>query len=245
MSSLNSPLLHRHRTETADVAQAAKDPVRHPSPSLPYPSGHPSPPSTDEAVDLYTAISKMPICTASVSEPSSYAENAMHAEGDEEEKHGTLSGRKPRLVWDGSGFLPGNVISGSRFHDREYRRMSSNPKDELRRFRWSLFWLGLDQSTYVRIIVSWTVAFMLAIAIPICYLALVNTEEAPPHQGHPFDRVVQSSEAVLAAISFACLSHNLRKHGLRRFLFLDQISLEPSEVQSGYIEELNVSTRVA
>lgn len=235
MSSLSSPLLHRHRPETADVAQAAMDPAKGSLPPSLHPSGHLSPPTTDEAVDISS-------CTASVTcEPSRYAENPKLAQEDEEEKQDMLSGRRPRLVWDGSGFLPGNADLGLGYHEREYRRMSSSPKDELRRFRCSLLWSGLDQSTPLRIIVSWTVAFMLAIAIPICYLAMVNTEESPLQQGHPFDHVVQTSEAVLAGISFACLSHNLRKHGLRRFLFLDQISLESLEVQSGYIEELNVS----
>lgn len=55
---------------------------------------------------------------------------------------------------------------------------------------------------------------------------------------------MQISESALAIISFACLSHNLRKFGLRSFLFLDQISEESSEVQNGYTAELSKAFRL-
>eukprot|EP00250_Pteridium_aquilinum_P002428 c12643_g1_i3 orf=744-2378(-) len=251
MSSLISPLLHRHRPQTADVAQAAMDSAKSFPSSLPWSSGQLPPPSTDEAVDPCSATSTVPNCASSVSrvdncEPLHYAVKLQKEEEAEEpeEEGGILSRRKSGLVWNGSGFFPRNAEFGFGFQEMDYRRLSSDPKDELCRFRCSLFWLGLDQSTPFRIVVSWTAAFLLAIGISICYFAMVNTEDTHLTQGHPFDHVVHTSEAALTVVSFACLSHNLRKHGLRRFLFLDQISLESLEVQSGYIEELNKAFRL-
>ncbi|MCO5550426.1 hypothetical protein L7F22_003912 [Adiantum nelumboides] len=220
-SSLNSPLL---RPDTVDAAQAATDPDKSLSPS------------TDKTAEVYS-IGRMPTVLVS----STFTNNDERVQEEQEGAEVLVSSRKSRLLWDGSGFISGSAELGSEFQGLGFRRLSSNPKDELRRFRCSLSWLGLDQSTPFRTLASWTAVSLLAIAIPICYLVLVNTEASSLHVGHPFDRVVQTSEAALALISFACLSHNLRKHGLSGFLFLDQISVEPVEVQNGYIGELNIS----
>ncbi|KAI5077476.1 hypothetical protein GOP47_0007300 [Adiantum capillus-veneris] len=246
-SSLSSPLLHRLGPDTGDVAQAATDPEK-PLPSSPsYSLGQLPIPSTEETADGYSTA-RMPKVLASTT--CGYDDNPARLVGrhkqeqEEQQQEGLVSSRKSRLVWDGSGFIPGSSELGSEFQELGFRRLSSRPKDELRRFRCSLFWLGLDQSTPFRTLASWTAVTLLAIGIPVCYLVLVDTEASSVHAGHPFDRLVQTSEAALALISFACLSHNLRKHGLRGFLFLDQISLEPVEVQSGYIGELNRAFRL-
>lgn len=250
MSSLNCPLLHSKDAETAKSAQTDMDAKPSPS-SMPFLSQL-SPQTTEVAVAVLdgdlptTTVAVAPADTAAVCHAgeSGVEVIALRDEEGTQEDEGMISGQRSRLVWDGTGFLPLNGELGLRFQETEYHRMSSHPKDELRRFRCSLFWLGLDQSTPFSMAVSWSVAFALVIAIPVSYLAIVSTADSSTHQGQPFDHVVLTSEAALASISFACLSHNLRKHGLRGFLFLDQISLEPLEVQCGYIEELNKAFRL-
>eukprot|EP00249_Psilotum_nudum_P011450 c23185_g1_i1 orf=261-1697(+) len=126
--------------------------------------------------------------------------------------------------------------------DRE--RMKYHVLEELRMFRICAFWLGLNQSSALNVTASWIVFAFFAIIVPIIVLSLVDCSHCDFAHSHPFEKLVQISEAALAVISFLCLSHNLRKYGLRRFLFLDQICEESSKVQCDYREELNKASRI-
>ncbi|KAH7285116.1 hypothetical protein KP509_33G013800 [Ceratopteris richardii] len=231
-SSLTSPLL-RNRADTGDVAQTSLDLDEPSASSLSYTLNQLPPSSTDDRIDTYVLPRRsnagVPTLFTDVNGPA-------HCEGRcmNYQEPVLLPRRKCRLVWDGYGFRTGSPRICSGHQDIEFRRSSSHPKDELRKFRRSLYWMALDQSTKFHILISWGVALFLTIAVPVCYLVFVDTQTQ-----HPFDRLVQLSESALALISFFTLSRNLRKHGLRRFLFLDRITLEPIEVQTGYTGELN------
>lgn len=56
-----------------------------------------------------------------------------------------------------------------------------------------------------------------------------------------YDAVVQLSLTGSAALSYLCLSAFVRRHGLRRFLFLDKLRLESERVRLGYTTQLNRS----
>ncbi len=121
-----------------------------------------------------------------------------------------------------------------------YKRLLSNPKDELRHFRSGLAWLGLDQSTPTNVVLSWIVFSLFAVVVPVANYTFVSCSECGEEHSHPFEQLVQVSESALAAVSFFCLSHIIRHYGLRRTLLLDKIMKESHEVQLGYEQELHV-----
>jgi hypothetical protein len=125
--------------------------------------------------------------------------------------------------------------------EKAYSRLNSNPKDELRQFRRSLLFLGLglDQSSAVNAICSWIVFSVGAIGMPLLiYLAIPYDSGL---HGRPYNNLVQISQSVVASIAFLCLSRFVRKYGIRRFLFLDQLCDDSTRVRHGYTRELNVS----
>ncbi len=123
-----------------------------------------------------------------------------------------------------------------------YKRLLSNPKDELRHFRSGLLWLGLDQSSPTKVVLSWIVFFLFTLVVPVFNYNFVSCSECGEEHAHPFEKMVQVSETALAAVSFLCLSSIVRQYGLRRTLLLDKIIKESHDVRLGYEQELRVSS---
>ncbi|GJX22788.1 triosephosphate isomerase, cytosolic [Tanacetum coccineum] len=58
-----------------------------------------------------------------------------------------------------------------------------------------------------------------------------------------FELVVVSSHACLAAVAFLCLSHNLRKYGVRKFLFVDQYHGHVQSFSKDYVLKFDEAKR--
>ncbi|KAH7429529.1 hypothetical protein KP509_09G054100 [Ceratopteris richardii] len=230
-SYLTAPLL-RHRLDTDDVARVTLDPETSSSSSTPDTSSQILL-GIDESfdADAITRGSNLVLSSSfSDSDDSRCNSNGYkHFEGDQEGVN-LFPSAKP-FVWD----VCGSVIHNGR---KRASRSCPDPDEELEKFNRSLFWLALDQSTFCSRLVSYSVVFLLAIVVPVCYILLVDTEPSSLQIGHPFDLIVHISEAALALISFFCLSCNLHKHGLCRFLLLDQIREELKQIQDGYSGKL-------
>ena len=123
----------------------------------------------------------------------------------------------------------------------KYKRLMSNPKDELQHFRTGLSWLGLDQSTIPKMVWSRILFALLAFLVPIFNFTIVSCDTCDLGHRHPFEKLVQISESVLAAVSFLSLSHILHTYGLRRTLLLDRIIRESTDVQLGFQAKLKSS----
>lgn len=123
-------------------------------------------------------------------------------------------------------------------------RTVSNINDELWQFRLGLFWLGLEQLTVTRVVLSWVFFLLFAFIIPLCSFFFVVCPHCKESQEHPFEKTVQISESALCVIAFLCLCSFLRTYGLRRMLFLDQIGKESAEVQDGYQKQLHVNIHI-
>ncbi|GKA86106.1 aldolase-type TIM barrel family protein [Tanacetum coccineum] len=55
-----------------------------------------------------------------------------------------------------------------------------------------------------------------------------------------FELVVVSSHYLLAAVALLCLSHNLRKYGVRKFLFVDQYHGHVQRFSKDYVLKIDV-----
>lgn len=136
--------------------------------------------------------------------------------------------------------LPGHTAEESSEKNVKLNRMMSHPRDELRQFRNGLRCLGLDQSTPLKVTFSWILFVLFTFLVPVTNFTSISCPDCDAYHSHPFERLVQISESALAAVSFLCLSHIVRKHGLRRTLLLDKIIRESDEVRKGYQSELQV-----
>ncbi|KAJ7556250.1 hypothetical protein O6H91_05G075800 [Diphasiastrum complanatum] len=122
--------------------------------------------------------------------------------------------------------------------EKTYQRIYSNPNDELRKFRSSLWYLGLDQSTTCSVIFSWVIFILLTLVVPVLNYLFVRCPHCDSKRSHPFELLTEVSESSMAAISFLSLSNILRVYGLRKALLLDFIIKDSPEVQRGYKDEL-------
>lgn len=154
-----------------------------------------------------------------------------------------LLARSPKInqILDSEDDLDPDVEEQRAKLKNKYKRMLSNRNDELRQFRSGLSWLGLDQSTIIKVVWSRMLFVILAFLVPLFNYSFTSCESCDDGHQHPFEKLVQISESVLASVSFLSLSHILHSYGLRRTLLLDKIVKESTEVQHGYEEMLKKS----
>lgn len=105
-------------------------------------------------------------------------------------------------------------------------------------------WIFLDQSNLWKKGLSWSVFFLLAIAVPIVSHFAFSCPGCIQDHQRPFDAIVQSSLSVFATLSFLSLSSFSRKYGLRKFMFLDKLYDESHRVQQAYTYQLHRSLKL-
>ncbi|KAM7495599.1 hypothetical protein LguiB_030208 [Lonicera macranthoides] len=135
----------------------------------------------------------------------------------------------------GEAFLrKGNALS----------RSVSLATDELHSFRSWFRWLCMDQSNALTTCLSWFVFLLFTIVIPCLSHFYLACSDCDNKHSRPFDSLVQLSLSSVATLSFLCLSHFLKKYGLRRFLFFDKLCDESETVRKCYTQQLNRSLKL-
>ncbi|KAH9605424.1 hypothetical protein KSS87_001019 [Heliosperma pusillum] len=127
---------------------------------------------------------------------------------------------------------------------KTFNRMPSLANDELQSFRTCLSWMCVDQSTWLSACISWFVFVIFALIVPAFSHFYLACPTCDAHHHRPFDTVVQLSLSSVAALSFLCLSHFVRKYGLRRFLFLDKLVDQSDSVRHHYTSQFNKSLKI-
>ncbi|XP_075504115.1 uncharacterized protein LOC142541469 [Primulina tabacum] len=107
-----------------------------------------------------------------------------------------------------------------------------------------LKWVFLDYSSMWRTGLSWSIFFILNIAVPIVSHFIFFCPDCDVIHQRPYNVIVQSSLSLFAALSFICLTSFGRKYGLRRFLFLDKLRDESEKVRQGYALQLRRSMKL-
>ncbi|GKB77392.1 hypothetical protein Tco_0944287 [Tanacetum coccineum] len=105
-----------------------------------------------------------------------------------------------------------------------------------------LLFLGFDQSSFLRFGLSWVLFLVIGVLIPVVVLMLSTNCEVYQIKG--FELFIVASHACLAAVALLCLSHNLRKYGIRKFLFVDQYSGQVERFSKEYIHKISESIRL-
>ncbi|KAK7306236.1 hypothetical protein VNO77_44162 [Canavalia gladiata] len=116
------------------------------------------------------------------------------------------------------------------------------PLDEvLARLEALLTLLGFNQYSLLSSAVSWTAFAAVAVAAPLVALQVYDTDK---NQIKVFEIGIFAFQTALAAVSLLCISHNLRKYGLNRFLFVDRHADQIPFFHRDYIQHISGSIRL-
>lgn len=120
----------------------------------------------------------------------------------------------------------------------------SQVENSLLRLEWFLTALGFNQDSLWSLVLSWSVFAAVGVAAPLVALSMCECPECQRYEIQNFEMVIVAFQASLAAVSLLCLSHNLRKYGLRRFLFVDRYSGEMHCFHRDYVAQISGSMRL-
>lgn len=111
----------------------------------------------------------------------------------------------------------------------------------LKLFDTLLGFLGFHQSSVLSCALSWSGFVLVGIVLPVVVLQLSDCAACEKYQIKDFELDVVASQACLAAVSLLCLSHNLRKYGIKRFLSVDRQSPSFARFRKDYVKKIRVS----
>ncbi|KAK1319342.1 hypothetical protein QJS10_CPB04g01763 [Acorus calamus] len=113
----------------------------------------------------------------------------------------------------------------------------------LERLDYFLTSLGFHQSSFKGFLLSWSAFAFFGVALPIAVNSLSGCGSSDgggctAYRVPRFEMYVLASETSLAAASLACVSQNLRKHGIRRFLFVDRFHGRALRFRKEYVDKI-------
>lgn len=111
----------------------------------------------------------------------------------------------------------------------------------LQRLELFLSLLGFNQSSIGNFLVSWGVFLVIGVLLPVMMLELSNCPGCEKGQIKSFEIGIVVSQASLASSAMICLSHNMRKYGVRKFLFVDRHSGHVERFSGQYVQKISVS----
>ncbi|KAL8227461.1 hypothetical protein R6Q57_015045 [Mikania cordata] len=139
------------------------------------------------------------------------------------------------------------LLKSDQIHEQQQNEDEESSRDLdgcLQQLDFYLLLLGFNQSSYFRFGISWVTFFMIGVVLPVIVLLMItNCLNCDLYQVKGFELVVVSSHACLAASALLCLSHNLRKYGIRKFLFVDQYNGHVQRFSKDYVHKISESKR--
>lgn len=133
-------------------------------------------------------------------------------------------------------------------HEHEHEHEETNNKTEvdksLARLELFLNILGFNPRSILSSIICWSGFFTLGVAVPLVALWMGDCSECEKYELSGCEMVIVAFQASLAAVSLLCLSHCLRKYGLRRFLFVDRYTGHIAAFHRDYVNQISGSLRL-
>ncbi|XP_028053700.1 uncharacterized protein LOC114258047 isoform X2 [Camellia sinensis] len=129
---------------------------------------------------------------------------------------------------------------------QQQQKQEQNPEPDcdthldktLQRLESFLSLLGFNQSSVLSFVLSWVAFLLIGVALPVIALEVSDCSGCEAYQIKDFELEIVVSQACLAAVSLLCLSHNLRKYGIRKFLFVDRYSGQMARFRDEYIRKV-------
>ncbi|XP_050222900.1 uncharacterized protein LOC126672990 [Mercurialis annua] len=97
---------------------------------------------------------------------------------------------------------------------------------------------GYCQSSFVSLVLSWISFLLLGIVLPVFLIKLSASAKFDKYQINTFEFQILVFQSLSAAISLLCISHNLRKYGVRNFLFVDRFHGHSKEFHQDYADKI-------
>ncbi|WCJ38708.1 hypothetical protein M5689_019751 [Euphorbia peplus] len=107
-------------------------------------------------------------------------------------------------------------------HRRRRPEQDTDLETALKGLEVFLTFLGFNQSSRLGFGLSWFLFLSIGVLLPVLILEFSNCIDCEKYQIKDFELDIVATQACLAAVSLGCLSHNLRKYGIKKFLFVDR-----------------------
>ncbi|XP_031388701.1 uncharacterized protein LOC116201569 [Punica granatum] len=136
------------------------------------------------------------------------------------------------------------------YQQQQQRRDRSREEEDcqldqtLQKLETFLSFLGFNQSTVHGFVLSWTAFVLVGVVLPVIILELLDCSDCKEYRVKKFELDIVALQASLATVSLLCLSHKLRKYGIRKFLFVDRYSGQMSRFRDQYISQIKGSIRL-
>ncbi|PRQ17034.1 hypothetical protein RchiOBHm_Chr7g0190691 [Rosa chinensis] len=109
----------------------------------------------------------------------------------------------------------------------------------LYRFETFLRLFGFCQYSFWSFSLSWLAFLLVGVALPVLLIGIFQCSNCDKYQIKSFELEILVSESLVAASSLLCISHNLRKYGVRRFLFVDRYHGHMTQFHDEYMRKIN------
>ncbi|EXB94980.1 hypothetical protein L484_006745 [Morus notabilis] len=141
------------------------------------------------------------------------------------------------------------LLNSSQNHREEQsggsrREENDDLSQTLERLDKFLTFLGFNQSCLLSLVLSWAAFLLIGVLLPVLVLEFSGCPGTEKYQIKEFELDIVASQACLAAVSLLCVSHNLRKYGIRRFLFVDRHTGYMLRLKDDYINQISGSFRL-
>lgn len=109
----------------------------------------------------------------------------------------------------------------------------------LQRLENFLRFFGFCQYSPLSFTFSWLAFIIVGLLVPLLII-IEFSGDSDRYQIKSFELEILVFNSVAASISLLCISHNLRKYGLRKFLFVDRYQGHLSQFRPKYVERIHV-----
>ncbi|CAN1802194.1 hypothetical protein LINPERHAP1_LOCUS23276, partial [Linum perenne] len=155
-------------------------------------------------------------------------------------KTSSLPHNKPITKMAFSDPQPDTTSSQSRLleiSEEEEHGHNTHVSKSLNRLETFLKIFGFCQNSWFTIFLSWLCFLLIAVALP---LFIFYSKTSRQYQIKTFELEILAFQSLVAAFSLLCISHNLRKYGVRKFLFVDRSHGHScAQLDSEYANKIN------
>ncbi|XP_050376021.1 uncharacterized protein LOC126793518 [Argentina anserina] len=109
----------------------------------------------------------------------------------------------------------------------------------LSRFETFLRLFGFCQYSFWSFSLSWLIFLLVVVALPVLLIVVFHCPSCDKYQIKSFELEILVCQSLVAAVSLLCISHNLRKYGVRRFLFVDRYHGHMTQFHDEYIQKIH------
>lgn len=125
--------------------------------------------------------------------------------------------------------------------EEELKDTQAQLSKSLHRLECFLKLLGFCQCSVLSFTLSWLCFLLLGVSLPLIIINFSYCSNCDKYEIRVFELEILASQSLVAAISMICISHNLRKYGARKFLFVDHHHGHMTLFLEEYLRKIHVS----